>query len=239
MQFHVITLFPESFDSYIHESIIGRAIKSKKIKINFVNPRMFVTGKYKKVWPDGNVQRIVDDRPYGGGPGMMMRAEPVLKSVESVIKKIGKRKTKSKTLIVFLSPSGDLFTTDYAKKTAETFSDIIFICGRYEGIDSRVVAILSKQKTKAIQFTQVSIGDYVLTGGELPAMVMIDCIARQVPGVLGNFDSREEERTSSTEMYTRPEVLEWNKKKYIVPPVLLSGDHRKIDEWREQKKGLL
>lgn len=233
MQFHVVTLFPESFDSYINESIIGRAIKSKKIKINFVNPRMFVTGKYKKVWPDGNVQRIVDDRPYGGGPGMMLRAEPILKSVESIIKKIEKRKTKSKTLIVFLSPSGELFTTDYAKKTATTFTDIIFICGRYEGIDSRVITILSKQKTKAIQFTQVSIGDYVLTGGELPAMVMIDCIARQIPGVLGNFDSREEERISSSEIYTRPEILVWNKKKYNVPDVLLSGDHKRIDEWKK------
>lgn len=235
MQFHVITLFPESFGSYINESIIGRAIKSKKIKINFVNPRMFVTGKYKKVWPDGNVQRIVDDRPYGGGPGMMLRAEPILKSVESIIKKIEKRKTKSKTLIVFLSPSGELFTTDYAKKTATTFTDIIFICGRYEGIDSRVVTILKNQKTKAIQFTQVSIGDYVLTGGELPAMVMIDCIARQIPGVLGNFDSREEERISSPEIYTRPEILVWNEKKYSVPDVLLSGDHKKIDEWKKDK----
>jgi tRNA (guanine37-N1)-methyltransferase len=233
MHFHVITLFPESFDSYINESIIGRAIKSKKIKINFVNPRMFVTGKYKKVWPDGNVQRIVDDRPYGGGPGMMLRAEPILKSVESIIKKIEKRKTKSKTLIVFLSPSGELFTTDYAKKTATTFTDIMFICGRYEGIDSRVITILSKQKNKAIQFTQVSIGDYVLTGGELPAMVMIDCMSRQIPGVLGNFDSREEERISSSEIYTRPEVLVWNKKKYSVPEVLLSGNHKKMNAWKK------
>lgn len=233
MQFHVITLFPESFDSYISESIIGRAIKSKKIKINFVNPRMFVTGKYKKVWPDGNIQRIVDDRPYGGGPGMVMRAEPILKSVESIIKKIEKRKTKSKTLIVFLSPSGELFTTDYAKQSVKNFTDIIFISGRYEGIDARVVTILSKQKTKAIVFAQVSIGNFVLTGGELPAMVMIDCMARQIPGVLGNFDSREEERISSSEIYTRPELLEWNKKKYKVPEVLLSGDHKKMNEWKK------
>lgn len=236
MQFHVVTLFPESFDSYINESIIGRAIKSKKIKINFVNPRMFVSGKYKKVWPDGNVSRIVDDRPYGGGPGMVMRAEPILKSVESIIKKIEKRKTKSKTLIVFLSPSGELFTTDYAKKTVKSFTDIIFISGRYEGIDARVVTVLSKQKTKVIVFTQVSIGDFVLTGGELPAMVMIDCMARQIPGVLGNFDSREEERVSSSEIYTRPEVLEWNKKKYSVPDVLLSGDHKKMDQWKQSMK---
>ena len=234
MQFHVITLFPESFDSYINESIIGRAIKQKKIKISFSNPRMFVTGKYKKVWPDGNVQLIVDDRPYGGGPGMVIRAEPVLKSVESILKKISKRKTKSKVLVVFLSPAGKLFTTDYAKNTAKKFTDVIFICGRYEGIDSRVVHILAKQK--GITFAQVSIGDYVLTGGELPTMVMIDCIARQVPGVLGNFDSREEERVSSSEIYTRPEALEWNKKKYSVPPVLLSGDHKKMEEWKKGSK---
>ncbi len=233
MQFHVITLFPESFDSYINESIIGRAMKSKKIKINFVNPRMFVTGKYKKVWPDGNISRVVDDRPYGGGPGMVMRAEPILKSVESIIKKIEKRKTKSKTLIVFLSPSGELFSTEYAKKSVKNFTDIIFISGRYEGIDSRVVTILSKQKTKAIVFAQVSIGNFVLTGGELPAMVMIDCMARQIPGVLGNFDSREEERISSSQIYTRPEILEWNKKKYSVPEVLLSGDHKKMNEWKK------
>lgn len=236
MQFHVVTLFPEIFDSYINESIIGRAIKSKKIKINFSNPRMFVSGKYKKVWPDGNVQRIVDGKPYGGGPGMVMQAEPVLKSVESILKKIGKRKTKSKTLIVFLSPSGELFTTDYAKKSAKNFTDIIFICGRYEGIDSRVVTILSKQKTKAIQFAQVSIGDFVLTGGELPSMVMIDCIARQIEGVLGNFDSREEERVSSSEIYTRPETLIWAKKKYNVPEILLSGDHKRMEEWKKSQK---
>jgi tRNA (guanine37-N1)-methyltransferase len=236
MQFHVVTLFPESFDSYIAESIIGRAIRAKKIKINFINPRMYVTGKYKKVWTDGNVQRIVDDRPYGGGPGMIMRAEPVLKSVESVLKKINKRKTKSKILVVFLSPTGDLFTTDYAKNTAKKFTDVLFICGRYEGIDSRVVQILAKQK--GITFAQVSIGDYVLTGGELPTMVMIDCIARQIPGVLGNFNSREEERVSSSEIYTRPEVLVWNKKKYKVPDVLLSGDHKKIEEWKKNQSSM-
>jgi tRNA (guanine37-N1)-methyltransferase len=181
------------------------------------------------------VQRIVDDRPYGGGPGMIMRAEPVLKSVESIIKKIEKRKTTTKTLIVFLSPSGELFTTDYAKQSVKKFTDVLFICGRYEGIDSRVVQILAKQK--GVTFAQVSIGDYVLTGGELPAMVMINCIARQIPGVLGNFDSREEERVSSSEIYTRPEVLVWNKKKYKVPDVLLSGDHKKIEEWKKNQSG--
>lgn len=223
MNFHVITLFPESFDSYIGESIIGRAIKGKKIKINFLNPRMFVTGKYKKVWPDGNVQRIVDGKPFGGGPGMIIRAEPVLKAVESVQKKIAKRKN-AKTKIIFFAPTGKLFDTAYAKQSAKKFTDIILICGRYEGIDARVKKILKAEK--------VSIGNYVLTGGELPAMVVIDCMARQIPGVLGNFDSREEERVSSSEFYTRPEVLEHKGRKYKVPPVLLSGDHKKIEGWK-------
>ena len=247
MQFHAITLFPESFDSYINESIIGRAIKQKKIKMNFINPRMYVTGKYKKVWPDGNVQRIIDDKPYGGGPGMVMRAEPMIKAVEAAMKKISKRKN-TKTLIVFLSPSGMMFDTKFAKTTAEQFTDVVFICGRYEGIDARVLMVLNKMKSKSVKIQEVSIGDYVLTGGELPAMVMIDCIARQIPGVLGNFDSREEERVSSSEFYTRPEILEWpnptsrdasqgrvKTRKYKVPPVLLSGDHKKIEEWKTNK----
>ena len=226
MQFHVITLFPESFDSYLAESIIGRAIKNKKIKITFYNPRDFVTGKkYKKVWPDGNVSRIVDDRPYGGGPGMIIRAEPVLKAVEKVLKKItAKRKVK----IIFFSPSGNMFDTEYAKKVSEKFTDIVLICGRYEGIDARVQKILKPD--------DISIGNYVLTGGELPAMIVIDCMSRQIPGVLGNFDSREEERVSSSEFYTRPEVFAWKGRKYKVPEVLKSGDHKKIEAWKNSKK---
>lgn len=229
MHFHVITLFPESFDSYITESIIGRAIKNKLIKISFYNPRDFVTGKYKKVWPDGNVSRIVDDRPYGGGPGMVMRAEPVLKAVEKAQKKIAakKTKTKPKVKIIFFSPSGKLFDTDYAKQTTKKYTDVIMISGRYEGIDARVQKILKSE--------DVSIGNYVLTGGELPAMVLIDCMSRQVEGVLGNFDSREEERVSSSEFYTRPEVLEWKGKKYKIPEILKSGDHKKIEEWKKGK----
>lgn len=229
MQFHVITIFPESFDSYISESIIGRAIKNKKIKINFINPRMFVTGKYKKVWPDGNVSRVVDDRPFGGGPGMVMRAEPILKAVESVTKKIAKRKN-AKIKIMLFSPSGKMFNTVYAKQVSKKYTDIIMICGRYEGIDARVQKILKAE--------EISIGEYVLTGGELPAMVVMDCISRQIPGVLGNFDSREEERVSSSETYTRPEVFIWGKKKYNVPDVLLSGDHKKIEAWKRSQKKL-
>ncbi len=227
MRFHIITLFPESFVSYFETSIIGRAIKEKKIKITYVNPRDFVTGKFKRVWPDGNVSRIVDDRPFGGGPGMVMRAEPILKAVEKIQKQIAKNKNTKVKIINFV-PSAKKFDTAYAKQAAKKYTDIILICGRYEGIDARVGKILKAE--------ELSIGDYVLTGGELPAMVVIDTIARQVEGVLGNFDSREEERVSSSEVYTRPEVLEYNGKKHRVPDVLLSGDHKKIEEWKGSQK---
>ncbi|HLP86439.1 MAG TPA: tRNA (guanosine(37)-N1)-methyltransferase TrmD [Candidatus Paceibacterota bacterium] len=227
MNFHIITLFPEMFDSYLKESILGRAIKDKKIKVNFINPRKFVTGKYKKVWPDGNVSLQVDDRPYAGGPGMVMRAEPVIKAVESVTKKLSKKKS-TKLMVINFVPTAEKFTTKIAKNFAQKYTDIIMICGRYEGIDSRVDKIL---KTK-----QISIGDYVLTGGEIPAMILVDSISRQIEGVLGNFDSREEERVSSSEIYTRPEVLEYKGKKYKVPTVLLSGDHKKIEEWKNKTK---
>lgn len=256
MNFHIITLFPEMFDSYLGESILARAQKEKRIKVNFVNPRKFVSGKYKKVWPDGNVSLQIDERPYGGGPGMVMMAEPILKAVESIVLKIKNQKSKgkiesknSKIKIINFSPSGEKFDTSYAKKITQVskkggYTDIILICGRYEGIDSRVDIILKKEYKK--DFEQISIGDYVLTGGELPAMILIDCISRQIPGVLGNFDSREEERVSSSEIYTRPEVLEWpivksgtapkKPKKYSVPAVLLSGDHKKIEEWKKDRK---
>ena len=222
MTFHIITLFPEAFDSYLNESIIGRAIKEKKIKVLFYNPRLFVTGKYKKVWPDGNVSQIVDDRPYGGGPGMIIRAEPVVKAVEKALKKI---KKGGKVKIINFAPTGKKFTTEYAKNSVKKYSDIVLICGRYEGIDARIDKILKTEK--------ISIGDYVLTGGELPAMVLIDSISRQIKGVLGKHDSLEEERVSSSEFYTRPEVLEYKGKKYRVPKVLMEGDHKKIEEWKK------
>lgn len=253
MHFHIVTLFPEMFDSYLSESILGRAITEKKIKVSFVNPRKFVTGKYKKVWPDGNVSLQVDDRPYGGGPGMVMRAEPLIAAVESIqatilknflkasalqarkisnngssvrLQKSSKNLRKPKILTVNFIPSAEKFTTVAAKTISKKYTDVILICGRYEGIDARMDIVL---KTTAF-----SIGDYVLTGGEIPAMVLVDCISRQVEGVLGNFDSREEERTSSSLVYTRPEVLIHKKRKYKVPEVLLSGDHKKIEEWKQQ-----
>ena len=214
------------FTSYLGESILARALKEKKIKINFYNPREFVTGKYKKVWPDGNVSRVVDDKPYGGGPGMIIRAEPVLKAVEKALKKCGK---KSKAKIILLAPGGKKFDTSFAKQSVKKYTDMIIISGRYEGVDARL-----KKITKA---ESISIGDYVLTGGELPAMVMIDSISRQIPGVLGKFESLEEERVSSEEFYTRPEVLEYKGKKHRVPKVLLSGDHKKIEEWKIKNPG--
>ncbi len=240
MNFHIITLFPEMFDSYLSESILARAIKEKRIKVNFVNPRKFVSGKYRKVWPDGNISAQVDERPYAGGPGMVMMAEPVIKAVESVVKKLEKPLPKSLSLkmrgtykqpsikIINFVPSGKKFDTSYAKNSVKKYTDIIMICGRYEGIDARVDKILKTDK--------ISIGDYVLTGGEIPAMILVDSISRQVPGVLGNFDSREEERVSSSEFYTRPEILEYKNKKYRVPKVLLSGDHKKIEDWKLNKK---
>ena len=211
------------FGSYLGESILARAIKEKKIKVTFINPRMFVSGKYKKVWPDGNVSRTVDERPYGGGPGMVMMAEPIIKAVESVMKKIEKAKN-AKTLIVNFSPAGEKFTTGNAKTFSKKYTDIIMICGRYEGIDARVQKILKAKK--------ISVGPFTLTGGELPAMLVIDAVSRQIPGVLGSFESVEEERVSSSEVYTRPEIFKWKGKNHKVPPVLLSGNHAEIEKWK-------
>lgn len=241
MKFHVVTLFPESFDSYLNESIIGRAIAQKQISVDFYDPRKYAPKELKKKWPDGNVTVYADGRPFGGGPGMVLRAEPYIAAIEKALETINKnfeklvaknakkakpeKLSKPKIKLVYFSPSGEKFTTDYAKNTVSKFTDVIFICGRYEGIDARVQAIFKAD--------EISIGDYVLTGGELPAMVCIDCMSRQVAGVLGNFDSREEERVSSSKVYTRPEILVHKKKKHPVPPVLLSGNPKLIDEWKK------
>src|SRR3989344_7092585 len=218
MRFHVITIFPEMFDSYLKESIIGRAVKDKKISIKFYNPLNFCEPKKR-----------VDARPYGGGPGMVLRPELFLKAFSKI-----KIKDKKKTKVIFLTPSGEKFTTGYAKNLVKKkYTDIVFLSGRYEGIDVRVAkVIIGNWKLK---IDNLSIGDYVLTGGELPAMVLIDCISRQIPGVLGKYESLEEERVSSSEVYTRPEKLIYKGKSYKVPKVLLSGHHGKIEAW---KKGL-
>src|SRR3989338_1292375 len=224
MRFHIITIFPDIFDSYLHESIIGRAIKNKIIDIKFYNPRDFIKVPKNK---NQNNYKPVDDKPYGGGPGMVMRAEPILKAVE--IARAAIRRTGGKVLIINFIPSAQKFTTGSAKTLSKKYTDIILICGRYEGIDARVDKILKTKK--------FSIGDYVVTGGELPAMVLIDSISRQLKGVLGKYESLEEERISSSEVYTRPEILKWKNKNYKVPKVLLSGNHKKIDEWKKKQGG--
>ena len=213
MHFHIITLFPDAFSSYLGESIIKRALEDKKIKVSLYNPRDYTKDKHKRI----------DQKPYGGGPGMVIEAESVLKAVQ---KALG-RKDRSRVKIVFFSPGGTELTNVYADNVAKKYKHIIMICGRYEGIDARVQKILRAE--------EVSIGPYVLTGGELPAMVMTDVVARRIPGILGNIDSLEENRTSSHDVYTRPEILEWKGKKYRVPKVLLSGNHAEIDKWRLDK----
>jgi len=194
--------------------MMRRAIEAKKITVKFYNPRDFTKNKHKKA----------DDIPYGGGPGMVMSALPIL----DAWKKARGRSEKKKFKTIILSPGGTEFTTSYAKKSAKTYTDIIFICGRYEGIDARVKKVLGRQAE------EVSIGNYVLTGGELATMVMIDSISRQIPGVLGNKGSLEEDRISSHEMYTRPAELIFKDKKYKVPKVLMEGNHKLIDEWRKE-----
>lgn len=225
MHFHVITLFPEVCKTYTDASVLGRAqktdkgkgakVRGKKMEVSYYNPRDFAKNKHKKV----------DDKPYGGGPGMVMYAEPILRAWE---KAVGRKKDQKKVKTLIMSPRGKKFDTAYAKKLAGAYDHVVLISGRYEGIDSRVKKILKAE--------EVSVGDYVLTGGELPALSIIDSVSRQIPGVLGTFESLEEERLSTGEMYTRPEVLEYKKKKYTVPAVLMGGDHKKIEAWKKQSK---
>jgi len=209
--FHIITIFPEMFDSYLNESILARAIKNKKIVFKFYNPRDFTKDKHRKV----------DDKPYGGGPGMVMQAEPILLAVKKALS------NKKKAKVIIFSPSGKKFTNQYASDLSKKYKDIILITGRYEGIDARVKKILKAE--------DVSIGDYVLTGGELPAMVLADAVSRQIDGVLGSNESIEEKRVAGKEVYTRPEVFIYKGKKYRVPKVLLSGHHKNIEKYRGNK----
>lgn len=218
MTFHIITLFPESFDSYINSSIIGRSVRSRNgIKIKFYNPREFTR----------DPRRRVDHKPYGGGPGMVIEAEAVIKAIEKALRQAqGKQKTK-KAKIIWLSPSGKQFTNEYAEKISKKTRDLVIVCGRYEGIDERVNKVFKTEK--------ISVGPYILTGGELPAMIILDAIARRIPGVLGKIESVEENRISSPKVYTRPEVIKYKGKSYKVPKILLSGHHKKIEEWKKSK----
>lgn len=219
-RFHVITIFPDMFSGYFSESIISRAIANRLIEVNTYALREHTKDKHRRV----------DGKPYGGGPGMVMWVDPIMHCVENVYKKINRRKN-IRILTVVFNAGGEKFTNVLAKATAKKYTDVVFICGRYEGVDSRVKKILKAKEW--------SIGDYVLTGGELPAMVCIDAIARQIQGVLHDELSLEEKRMASHEIYARPEVYEYGGKKYKVPKVLLSGNHKLIHEYRTKKENTI
>lgn len=225
MTFHIITLFPESFDSYVSSSIIGRALRNKKIKIKFYNPRDFTKDKWRRV----------DHKPYGGGPGMVIEALSVIKAIEVALKNSKNHNSKlvSRTSILWLTPSGKQFDNKMAEKFAKKVTNLVIVCGRYEGIDARVKKFLLTTNYKLLS---LSVGPYVVTGGELPAMIILDTISRRIPGVLGKIESLEENRVSSSDVYTRPDVLAYKGKKYHVPKILLSGHHAKIDEWKKGRK---
>ncbi len=214
MTFKILTIFPNIFYSYINESIIKRAISKKQIKIATYNIRDFSEDRHKKV----------DDSPYGGGPGMLMKIEPLYLALKSLKKESNKRK------IILLSASGKKWNQKLASKYSK-LDELVLICGRYEGVDNRIKKFIDEE---------ISIGDYVLTGGELGSLVIIDSITRLLPGVLGNKESFIDESHTNDGIleypqYTRPEVFKANNKNYKVPKILLSGNHQKIKDWRIKK----
>lgn len=211
MNYHVLTLFPEMVTQGLNTSIIGRAMEKGLLSLSAIDIREFSTNKHKKV----------DDYPYGGGAGLVMQAEPVYQAYESVAGKLSK-----KPRVIYMTPQGQVFNQKLAVELAKE-EELIFLCGHYEGIDERVL--------EEIVTDNVSIGDYVLTGGELAAMVMIDAISRHVPGVLNNEESAQFDSFCDNLLeypqYSRPE--EWRGRK--VPEVLTSGHHGKVDEWRREQ----
>lgn len=211
MQFYIMTLFPEMVMGGLKTSIIGRAIKNELLSIEAINIRDYAFNKHNSV----------DDYPYGGGAGMLMQAEPVYQCYKALEDRIGKSPR-----VVYLSPQGQTFNQKMAEEFAEE-EELVFLCGHYEGIDERVL--------EEIVTDYVSIGDYVLTGGELPAMIMVDAISRLVPGVLHNDVSAEFESFQDNLLeypqYSRPET--WHDKK--VPEVLMSGHHANIEKWRREQ----
>jgi len=229
MKFQIITIFPEIFNSYFGESIIKRAQNKNLIELKIHNLRDWTTDKHK----------TVDDAPYGGGAGMLMKIEPLYKALKEINKKsakargVGTKIKPTKRKIILLSASGKKWNQKLAQKYSK-LEEVVFICGRYEGVDARIKKFIDEE---------VSIGEYVLTGGELPTMVIIDSITRLLPGVLGNKasaieESHSEEGLAEYPQYTRPEIFEVGGKKLRVPKILLSGNHKKIEEWRKgrQKK---
>jgi tRNA (guanine37-N1)-methyltransferase len=226
--FHLVTLFEEACEPYLSASIIGRAREKGLIKVSYRNPRDFVQPANEKQARAGKfAYRKVDERPYGGGPGMVMMAMPVVRAIE---KALGRKKAGAKPVIVWFSPSGKQFTNAEADKLAN-YTDVVLVCGRYEGIDERALKIaktLAPVKTYAV-------GEAVYTGGEVPAMAIVDAVTRRVPGALGKDASVEERRVASSEVYTRPEAISYKKKNYRVPSVLQTGHHAAIDAWRSKK----
>ena len=220
MNFHVLTLFPDMIMQGLNTSITGRAIDKGLISVNTVNIRDFSEDKHKRV----------DDYPYGGGAGMVMQAEPIYKAYGYLVNHIKLEKEEHNTFhkpkVIYVTPQGSIFNQSMAQEFAKE-EDLIFLCGHYEGIDERVLDMVVTD--------YVSIGDYVLTGGELPAMVMIDAISRLIPGVLNNDISSEFESFQDNLLeypqYTRPEVFMGQR----VPEVLLTGHHANIDAWRRQQ----
>lgn len=209
MRFDIVTIFPEIFNSYFNESILKRAQQNKKITIKVHDLRTYTSDKH----------RTVDDRPYGGGPGMVLKVEPIYKCLKKI------RKKNSRVLL--MSAKGKILKQKKLQQLTKE-KQVIIICGHYEGIDERVMKFVDEE---------VSIGGYVLTGGELPAMIMVDGIARLLPGVLGKDESSKEESYSDKKrkeypQYTRPEAFKGLK----VPKILLSGNHQKIQEWRDKKR---
>lgn len=234
MKFDILTIFPNIVSAYTTESILKRAQEAGVIDIKVHDLRDWAGDKHKKV----------DDKPYGGGPGMVMRADVISRAVDNiragagelggrpVEKKTNTQNLTPKTRVILFSPAGKKFTQDDAKRYATGYTQIIMICGRYEGVDARVA--------EAVADEVVSIGDYVLSGGEIPAMVVTEATARLVPGVLGKEESEESRRLGvGVPQYTKPDVIEIDGKEYTVPDVLKSGHHSEIEKWRkEQQKGL-
>ncbi len=220
MQFDIITIFPHIFDSYFNTSIIARAQKKKFIKIKVHNLRKWTTDKHK----------TVDDKPYGGGPGMILKLPPLYRAIRSLSKT---KNINKKLRIILLTPKGKQLDQKTARRLSRT-ERVVLICGRYEGVDERVTKFVDEQ---------ISIGSYILTGGEIPAMIIVDAVARLIPGVI-KAESLEEESFSFKSsinieypQYTRPEVFTYKDKfgklkKLKAPKVLLSGDHQKVKEWR-------
>lgn len=209
MRIHVMTLFPDIFKAYIGESMMKKAVENSILEVELYNIRDFSENKHKKV----------DDYPFGGGAGMVMTPQPIFSTYEYIVEKYELENPR----VIYLSPKGRVFNQKIAKSLSLQ-NDIIFLCGHYEGVDQRIIDLIVTD--------EISIGDYVLTGGELPALVMIDSIARLVPGVLNRSESHEDESFENDLLeypqYTRPRSFNGLE----VPEVLLSGNHKKIDEWR-------